>query len=153
MAPTTEPWVDARPFRAHLRHLMAVGDLTAAEVADLAGLSPRLATSLLHGRNGRPVRRISSASASALLTVTAQQTRTLRSAQVPSAVSRRRLERLLEQGTSPAVLAAQLGVTTLALLDLAEPSTRWCSALLALRLAIAERGRHGVDDCDLEAAA
>ncbi len=43
-------WVDARPFRAQLRYLMASGSLSVDDVAAVAGISPRLADRLLHGR-------------------------------------------------------------------------------------------------------
>jgi hypothetical protein len=52
-------WVDAAPFRAQLRYLMASASLSAEEVAAAAGISARLAHRLLHGRNGRPLRRVS----------------------------------------------------------------------------------------------
>ncbi len=63
-------WVDAAPFRAWVAHLMSAGALSAAEVADLAGVSPRVTTQLLTGRRGRPVRRICRLTAMRLLTVT-----------------------------------------------------------------------------------
>ena len=52
-------WVDAAPFRAQLRYLMASTSLSAEEVAAAAGISARLADHLLHGRNGRALRRVS----------------------------------------------------------------------------------------------
>ena len=54
-----EYWVDAAPFRAQLRYLMASASSSAEEVAAAAGISARLADRLLHGRNGRALRRIS----------------------------------------------------------------------------------------------
>ena len=52
-------WVDAAPFRAQLRYLMANSSLTAEEVAAAVGISARLAELLLNGRNERPLRRVS----------------------------------------------------------------------------------------------
>ncbi len=52
-------WVDAAPFRAQLRYLMANTSLSAEEVAAAVGIPARLAERLLHGRNGRPLRRVS----------------------------------------------------------------------------------------------
>ncbi len=52
-------WVDAAPFRAQLRYLMGNASLSADEVAAAVGISSRLAERLLHGRNGRPLRRVS----------------------------------------------------------------------------------------------
>ena len=138
MAATTT-WVEAQPFRAHLRLLMATGSLTATEIATLAGVSSRLATALVEGRGGRPVRRISRECASALLLVSPGHARELRSRQVPAAESRVRLRSLLREGFSVAELADQLGVTAPALQSLLDGSARWCSGLLAVRLVAASR--------------
>lgn len=62
-------WVDAAPFRALLRHLMAVGAMTSDEIATLAGIPTRLADRLLGGRNGRPLQRICPITAARLLLV------------------------------------------------------------------------------------
>lgn len=139
MAASTVLWVDAGPFRAHLRHVMGVGRLSATEVAVLAGVSPRLADSLLTGRAGRPVRRISPQSARALLHVDAAGVRRLRERQVPAEESRRRLRGLLRRRPGLPDLADELGVTAAELATLSDPSTGWCSALLALRLLTAAR--------------
>jgi len=139
MATATMPWVDARPFRAHLHHLMATGDLTAAEVATLAGVSPRLTVALLHGRAGRALRRVSPASARALLSVTAYQARTLRSRQVPAQEPRTWLHRLLADGAGLDELAAALEVEPSVLAGLADGSRTWCNGLLAVRLVTALR--------------
>ncbi|GAA1852671.1 hypothetical protein ACFFOM_16055 [Microlunatus capsulatus] len=133
------PWVEAGPFRAHLRHLMDVGGLSTTEVAVLAGVPPRMATSLLGGRAGRPVRRISAENARALIRVGAADVRSLRTRQVPATESRARLRRLLARHGGPAALAEELGVAASALAELARPGTAWCSALLALRLLTASR--------------
>jgi hypothetical protein len=143
MARGAAPWVDAGPFRAHLRHVMGVGDLTATEVATLAGVPPQLAVSLAHGRVGRPVRKISPASARALLQVSAREVRAVRTRQVPAAESRRRLRGLRAQGAGLAELAVGLGVTVDELATLAAPRTCWCRALLALRLLALTRAAAG----------
>lgn len=152
MVAATAPWVEAGPFRAHLRHVMAVGELTAREVAALAGVSPRLVTSLLRGRGGRPVRRISPDTARALLRLPAAQARELRTRQVPAAESRLRLRRLLGRGADHFALAGELGVTTEVLAALEQETTTWCSALLALRLLALTRGSEP-DELEAEAAA
>ena len=152
MTAATAPWVEAGPFRAHLRHVMAVGELTATEVATLGGVSPRLVTSLLRGRGGRPVRRISPDTARALLRLPAVEARELRIRQVPAAESRLRLHRLLGRGADPYALAAELGVTTEVVTTLAAETTTWCSALLALRLLALTRGAEP-DEVEAEAAA
>ena len=135
MTAMTQSWVEAGPFRAHLRHLMAGGNLTATEVATLAGVPPRLAASLLNGRrSGRAVRRIDPDSARALLQVTAGDVKALRTRQVPAAESRLRLRTLLRNEPDLARLADQLGATTDELVDLALGRSPSCAALLALRL-------------------
>jgi hypothetical protein len=133
-----EQWVDSGPFRAHLRLLMAVGALTATEAATLAGVSPRMAGSLLHGRGGRPVRRIDPESARALIAVSAHQARSLRSRQVPAGESRARLRRLLADTGLPE-LADRLEVAPTVLVGLADGTASWCNGLLALRLVVALR--------------
>ena len=68
-------WVDAAPFRAQLRFLMASASLSAEEVAAAAGISARLAYRLLHGRNGRPLRRVSPETGRRLIQLTIEQIR------------------------------------------------------------------------------
>ena len=68
-------WVDAAPFRAQLRYLMASTSLSAAEVAAAVGISARLAERLLRGRNGRPLRRVSPETGRRLLRVSIAQLR------------------------------------------------------------------------------
>lgn len=141
---TTATWVESGPFRAHLQHLMTAGDLTAAEVATLAGISVRAADSLLLGRHGRPVRRISHATALALLEVRPQHAEALRTGQVPADCARRRLLRLLAEGATVAELAEQLGTLGETVTGLADGTLSWCPARLALRLVTLVRGRTGV---------
>ena len=73
-------WVDAAPFRAQLRHLMAAFSLPVEDVAAAAGISARLAAHLVYGRNGRPARRISPDTARRLLRLSDDQVRLLRPA-------------------------------------------------------------------------
>ena len=68
-------WVDAAPFRAQLRYLMANTSLPAEEVARAVGISTRLAERLLYGRNGRALRRISHETGRRLLRVSVDQLR------------------------------------------------------------------------------
>ena len=143
MVAAAAPWVEAGPFRAHLRHLMDVGGLSATEVAVLAGVPPRMVASLVGGRSGRPVRRISPENARALIRVAATDVASLRTRQVPAVPSRRRLRRLLGHAGGLPALAEQLGVAASTLDELAQPGAAWCSALLALRLLTASRTSAG----------
>lgn len=142
--PTQIPtWVDAGPFRAHLRLVMADGRLTATEVAVLVDVPARALTALLEGRRGRPVRRISPATARALLQLDPTSARNLRTHQVPAAESRLRLQRLLRHGDGIPALAERLGLSSVQLAELADEETAWCSALVALRLLTACRALRG----------
>ena len=146
---TTTTWVDAGPFRAHLQHLMAIGDLSTQEVATLAGVSWRGADALLLGRSGRPVRRISRETAVALLNVHAEHAEALRSCHVPATESRLRLRQLLATGSTVAGLAERLGVVRSTLDDLADGSLIWCPGLLALRLVVLTRSRSAAPHRDV----
>ena len=73
-------WVDAAPFRAQLRYLMASASLPAEDVAAAAGISAPLAHRLLYGRNGRPLRRISPDTGRRLLQLSVAQVRPRRAA-------------------------------------------------------------------------
>jgi hypothetical protein len=68
-------WVDAAPFRAQLRYLMASASLSAEEVAAAAGISARLAHRLLYGRNGRALRRVSPETGHRLIRLSVEQFR------------------------------------------------------------------------------
>jgi len=72
-------WVDAAPFRAQLRYLMANTSLSAVEVAEAVGISGRLAERLLYGRNGRALRRVSHETGRLLLRASVDQLRLHRS--------------------------------------------------------------------------
>jgi hypothetical protein len=69
-AASRHDWVDAAPFRAHLRHLVDTAAATPEAVAVLAGIAPRVPRRLLTGDGGRPMRRLSSETARRLLAVT-----------------------------------------------------------------------------------
>ena len=125
-------WVDAAPFRAHLRHLMAVGRLEAREVAVVLGLSTRAVQHLLEGRTGRPVRRISPSTARRLLLVSADDVRDLRWCLAPVAAPRTSWQRLRASGWSAEEVASRVGFTLDELRAL-EHGTH-CNRLLAVRL-------------------
>ena len=130
-----DSWVDAAPFRTYLRHLMALGEVSPGCVALLAGIRPRLALHLLHGRRGRPLRRISAESARLLLDVTPDVVLAVRSRQVPARTTARHLGQLQDEGWSRPELAELLGVTSAQVTGLASGAARSCSQLVALRAA------------------
>jgi len=125
-------WVDARPFRAHLKHLMSVGSLSVAEAAVVLGLSTRAVQHLLEGRSGRLPRRISPQTARRLLHVRADDVRGLRWCLTPAAAARTSLRRLQANSWSADEVAAAVGF---GLADLSSLEHRThCNRLLAVRL-------------------
>jgi len=133
-----DPWVDAGPFRAHLRYLMASGSLSVDDVAAVAGISARMADRLLHGRNGRPLRRISPDTARRLLQISDQQVQALRRIMVPAAPARLQLRRLHRGGWDNLAIAERLRVAAPELVELASGADS-CSLLLTVRLTAAAR--------------
>jgi hypothetical protein len=133
-----DQWVDARPFRAQLRYLMASGSLSVDDVAAVAGISARLADRLLHGRDGRPLRRISPDTARRLIQISDQQIQALRRIMVPAASARLQLRRLHRAGLENLAIADLVHVAVPELLELASGADT-CSLLLTVRLTAAAR--------------
>ena len=131
-------WVDARPFRAQLRYLMASGSLSVGDVAAVAGISPRLADRLLHGRDGRPLRRISPDTARRLIQISDQQVRALRRIMVPATPARLQLQRLRCAGWDDLLIAERVHAAAPELVELAAGADT-CSLLLTIRLTAAAR--------------
>lgn len=127
------PWVEAAPFRAQLRHLMGVAHLNEIEVALLAGLSPRFGTDLLHGRRGRPVRRINSEQATRLLKLTPADLSLIARGEVLASLAARPARQLLAAGWSREELADRLGMSDPDLAALLHGQTAQCRHLVALR--------------------
>lgn len=145
-------WVDAGPFRAHLRHLMSVGSLDAAEVAVVVGLSTQAVQHLLEGRAGRVSRRISPRTARRLLLVRPEHVRGLRWCLAPTGAARIALDRLCANGWSVAALASVVGFGPDELA--AVERLPHCSRLLAVRLVGLARALPSTrDDEDLVAVA
>jgi len=134
----SDQWVDAGPFRAQLRFLMASGSLTVDDVAAVAGISARLADRLLHGRDGRPLRRISPDTARRLIQISDQQVQALRRIMVPAAPARLQLRRLHRAGLGDSAVAERVRVAVPELLELASGADT-CSLLLTVRLTAAAR--------------
>ena len=141
-------WVDAAPFRAHLKHLMAVGRLEVPEVAVVLGLSTRAVQHLLEGRGGRAVRRISPQTARRLLVVRADDVRGLRWCLTPSTAALASWHRLRASGWSAGEVASRVGFRLDELRALEHG--RHCNRLLAVRLVGLARVLPGtLDDQDL----
>ena len=138
-----DQWVDAGPFRAQLRYLMASGSLSVDDVAAVAGISARLADRLLHGRNGRPVRRISPETARRLIQVSDQHVQALRRIMVPAAPARVQLGRLHRAGWEDSAIAERVRFAVPELVELASGADT-CSLLLTVRLTAAARAEDSV---------
>ncbi|MFT4294756.1 MAG: hypothetical protein QM582_05020 [Micropruina sp.] len=111
-------WVDAAPFRAHVRHTIDDADVPWPAIAVAGGVSVNAVRGLLFGRAGRQQVRIEPRLAARLLQVDARQLITLRTARVPAGDTTERLRELLTAGFDPLRLArwCHLSPTELALL-------------------------------------
>lgn len=108
-AAASAQWVDAEPFRAHLAHVSVASGLPWPVIALHAGVSVRLADVLLHGRDGRRVRRIAPRDAAALLRTSVESALGLRRTWVAGEPTANRLATLLGAGMALGVLAARIG--------------------------------------------
>ena len=142
-AEATDQWVDAGPFRAQLRYLIASGSLSVDDVAAVAGISASLADRLLHGRNGRPLRRISPDTARRLIQVSERHVQALRQIMVPAAPARLQLRRLYRAGWENLAIAERVRVPAPELVELAA-GAETCSLLLTVRLTAAARAEDGL---------
>ena len=138
----TAGWVDATPFRAHVRFLMAVGAISSRDLATLAGVSGLAIDHLLHGRSGRAVRRISTEMARRLITITAGDVRGLTWRLVPTDRARAQLVHLRRTGRTDSEIAELARVSATDLADLDAPAGH-CSQLTTLRLTTAAQALRG----------
>lgn len=130
-----DTWVEAAPFRAHLRHLMAVGGLSCGGVALLTGISPRLAAHLVYGRGGRSLRRISPDTARKLLRVSGAEAAAVRRRSVPASTTTTHLRWLHGCGWSERALAERLGLALDEVAALLDGSAGVCTQRTALHAA------------------
>lgn len=128
-------WVDAAPFRAHLAHVMAVGDMSVDVVAAMTGVSLRAARHLLRGRGGRPVRRISAETGRRLLRITSFDARTVRQRLVSSRGAVMQLGEIRTTGLPLIEVARRSGIDEDLLVELVEGRRDVCSPLLAAQVA------------------
>lgn len=125
-------WVDARPFRAHLDHLIGTSGLHWRVVARCCGLPALTAQRLVATEPGcgPPLRRISHISAARLLSVRPAHLAALTRGTVPAAATVARLHRLLRRGHGLPEIAGAVGGEGAALARLLEDRPRRCSRLL-----------------------
>ena len=143
------PWVDAAPFRALLRHLMTTGQVDAADLAALAGVSRSLVEHLVYGRRGSRVRRISPVTALALVQLDTPRVRRLRKVQVPASLARERLARLERAGWSEEDIRWAVGAGPAEFASIRLMGGR-CTELTLLRLRALCRDLDADDELDLE---
>jgi hypothetical protein len=129
-------WVDAIPFRAHVRQLLATG-LSEPVIARLAGISVRAVTHLAHGRLGRPVRRVCADTGRRLLRITTAEAKALRFRPVPVRASRYRLRAMTRAGWSRQGLVDDVGLGIRDIQQVLGPGSATCSQLTALKIAAA----------------
>ena len=128
-------WVDAAPFRAHLAHVMAAGDMSVDVVAAMTGVSLRAARHLLRGRGGRPVRQISANTGRRLLRITSFDARTVRQRLISAHGAVHQLREIEATGLTLANVAARAGVDLELLRELTEQRREVCSPLIAAQVA------------------
>ena len=126
-------WVDAAPFRAHLRYLCSSAGLPWQVVALHAGLTLRHADVLLHGRRGRPLRRLPRPAAQLLWQVDVAGLRALQRTTQPSDPTSTRLSAALARGLTPRHLCRVMGWSPARLTAVLGGEARRVSAVDALR--------------------
>lgn len=125
-------WVPARPFRAHVQHLMAATGLDARVLAQASGV-PLLTMQRLASPSGRPGERIRRRDARALLRLQPRALRQAATSRVDARASIRMVRRLVRRHWSVAQIAVAAGLDRATVRDLLTgPDT--CTALTDLRL-------------------
>lgn len=125
-------WVLATPFRAHLRHLVRTTGVPWRALALAAGAEPTLVRALLHGRGGRPLRRLHPETARRLLELTPRSVEGLRHRRVVAGEVPRRLRELRAAGVGTEELAAWLQTPRHEVIALLEGPPGCCTELTAL---------------------
>ena len=125
-------WVPARPFRAHVQHLVGATGLEARVIAQASGV-PLLTVQRLASSSGRPGERIRRRDAQALLRLQPETLRQTARSRVDARASVRRVRRLVRRRWSVTEIAVVAGLDRATVLELLTgPDT--CTALTDLRL-------------------
>lgn len=98
-------WVEASPFRALVRYLSSSTALSWRAIALHAGVPPRVIDALLHGRQGRPLRRLPPDIARRLLALRAESLDALSRQAVPVAETASTLCALRHRGWTNRTIA------------------------------------------------
>lgn len=136
-------WVQAAPFRAHVRHLIVGHGLAWRTVALLAGVPAAAMTALLHGRNGRPQQRIHPVLAGRLFRLTGRDILAAGMRPMPADLCRAALRDLRAAGWTMTDFSARTGLQRDQLAAVADGRCTHCSRLAgATLLAAAQALRH-----------
>ena len=124
-------WVDAEPFRAHVRDLICETGLSWRLVAAHAGVAPRAVRSLLHGRRGYTLHRLHVSIARALTTISIESIAADQHLVTDATATRQLIADLRTAGHGPN-LTHHLPSSDLAQLD--DPQAWRCSRATAARV-------------------
>ena len=146
------PWIDAAPFRAHVRHTITVAGLPWQSLAVVAGVPLPAVRSLLFGRSGRLPSRLEPRLATRLLAVDAAGLTALRHLWVGSTTTSEALWAVLGAGVDPLELAHWCRLSRDELAGLVDGEATRCSQLTEV-LAVAAERELGSDAAPLRSAA
>jgi lambda repressor-like predicted transcriptional regulator len=125
------PWVDAAPFRAHVRHLMADSGVAWRTIAVLADVPSQSVDHLLRGRNGRPVPRLHPLIAERLFHLTKAAVDDSANRRIHAGRTQRLLQCLTARGWVVRDLARRARIPETELADLLAGRSPSCSQLVA----------------------
>ncbi len=145
--PPVDPgWVLAAPFRAHLRYLIDTTGLPWRALALAAGVEPSVVRGLLHGRAGRPLKRLDPDSAARLLRLSPATVDQMSRRRVPCEGLLREVAELYADGATVEDLSRWLRLPAPQVRALLAGRATYCSALTALlgQALSSARGRHAL---------
>lgn len=125
------PWVDAAPFRAHVRHLVAETGVAWRTIAVLADVPSQSVDHLLRGRQGRPVPRLHPLIAERLFHLTRDVLRDASARQVHAGRTEMLLQSLVGRGWMIRDIARRTRLPEPELSAIAAGQQAACSQLLA----------------------
>lgn len=122
-------WVDAAPFRAHVRQLIETCGITWRTVAMLAEVPSAAVARLLRGRRGRPVPRLHPLIAERLFHLTGDAVAEASLRPAYAGRTRALLQRLTERGWTPAQVSERTGLPGWEVDGIAAGERVYCSRL------------------------
>lgn len=133
--PDSGDWVDATPFRAHVRHLAAATNLSWRAIALYADVPLLTVHVLLHGRDGRPLRRLAPDIARRLLGVHPATLSALTTKVTPVTDTADVVRSMLRLGWTTRDIAARCTLTQVEVAALADTTQGYTSRRIALVVA------------------